>query len=96
VEVVSTNSPSNVAKLVSAERHRIARDLHDSVAQSLIGIGLHLEWCQRHTDPDAPGYERLVASKELARAGRPIGMVPEGTLLHLSCRYGQVTGMERP
>jgi signal transduction histidine kinase len=56
-------------ELVSAERHRIARDLHDSVAQSLVGIGMHLEWCQRHTDPDAPGYDRLVASKELARAG---------------------------
>jgi signal transduction histidine kinase len=57
------------AELVSAERHRIARDLHDSVAQALVGIGMHLEWCQRHTEPDAPGYDRLVASKELARAG---------------------------
>ena len=70
VEVVPANSPSNVAEfLVAAERHRIARDLHDSVAQALVGIGMHLEWCQRHTDPDAPGYDRLVASKELARAG---------------------------
>jgi signal transduction histidine kinase len=57
------------AELVSAERHRIARDLHDSVAQSLVGIGMHLEWCHRHLDPDSPAYERLVASKELARAG---------------------------
>src|ERR1700761_3918900 len=57
------------AELVNAERHRIARDLHDSVAQCLVGIGMHLEWCHRHLDPDAPAYERLVASKELARAG---------------------------
>jgi signal transduction histidine kinase len=57
------------AELVSAERHRIARDLHDSVAQCLVGIGMHLEWCQRHLDPSSPAYERLVASKELARAG---------------------------
>jgi len=57
------------AELVSAERHRIARDLHDSVAQCLVGIGMHLEWCHRHLDPDSPAYERLVASKELARAG---------------------------
>jgi signal transduction histidine kinase len=57
------------AELVNAERHRIARDLHDSVAQSLVGIGMHLEWCQRHLDPGSPAYERLVASKELARAG---------------------------
>ena len=57
------------AELVSAERHRIARDLHDSVAQCLVAIGMHLEWCHRHLDPDSPAYERLVASKELARAG---------------------------
>jgi len=57
------------AELVNAERHRIARDLHDSVAQCLVGIGMHLEWSHRHLDPSSPAYERLVASKELARAG---------------------------
>jgi signal transduction histidine kinase len=57
------------AELVNAERHRIARDLHDSVAQCLVGIGMHLEWCHRHLDPGSPAYDRLVASKELARAG---------------------------
>jgi signal transduction histidine kinase len=57
------------AEVLSAERHRIARDLHDGVAQCLVGIGMHLEWCRRHTDPDAPEYDRLVASRELARAG---------------------------
>jgi signal transduction histidine kinase len=57
------------AELVNAERHRIARDLHDSVAQCLVGIGMHLEWCHRHMDPGSPAYERLIASKELARAG---------------------------
>ena len=57
------------AEALSAERHRIARDLHDGVAQCLVGIGMHLEWCRRNTDPDTPEYDRLVASKELARAG---------------------------
>jgi signal transduction histidine kinase len=57
------------AELVSAERHRIGRDLHDGVAQCLVGIGMHLEWCHRHVDPASPAYGRLVASKELARAG---------------------------
>lgn len=57
------------AEALSAERHRIARDLHDGVAQCLVGIGMHLEWCHRHLDPSSPAYERLVASKELARAG---------------------------
>jgi len=74
------------AEMVSAERHRIARDLHDSVAQSLVGIGMHLEWCQRHTDPDAPGYDRLVASKELARAG--LGWVRSAV--------DELSGLEQP
>ena len=60
---------SRQAELVSAERHRIGRDLHDGVAQCLVGIGMHLEWCHRHLDPASPAYGRLVASKELARAG---------------------------
>jgi signal transduction histidine kinase len=57
------------AELVSAERHRIARDLHDGVAQCLVGIGMHLEWCHRHLDAASPVYQRVVAGKELARAG---------------------------
>jgi signal transduction histidine kinase len=56
------------AELVSAERHRIARDLHDGVAQCLVGIGMHLEWCHRHQDPASAVYGRLVTSKELARS----------------------------
>ncbi len=56
-------------ELVSAERHRIARDLHDGVAQCLAGIGMHLEWCHRHLDTASPAHGRVVASKELARAG---------------------------
>jgi signal transduction histidine kinase len=74
------------AELVSAERHRIARDLHDSVAQCLVGIGMNLEWCRRHMDPDAPGYERLVASRELARAG--LGWVRSAV--------GELSGLEQP
>ena len=75
------------AELVNAERHRIARDLHDSVAQCLVGIGMHLEWCHRHLDPGSPAYERLVASKELARAG--LGLGPLG-------RRGELSGLEQP
>ena len=56
------------AELVSAERHRIARDLHDGVAQYLVGIGMHLEWCHRHLEPATAVYGRVVASKELARS----------------------------
>ena len=74
------------AELVSAERHRIARDLHDSVAQCLVGIGMHLEWCHRHMDPDSPAYERLLASKELARAG--LGWVRSAV--------AELSGLEHP
>lgn len=56
------------AELVSAERHRIARDLHDGVAQCLVGIGMHLEWCHRRVDAASPAYGRLAATKELARS----------------------------
>ncbi len=56
------------AELLSAERHRIARDLHDGVAQCLVGIGMHLEWCQRHQDRRLPGYDRVAASKDLCRS----------------------------
>jgi len=56
------------AELVNTERHRIARDLHDGVAQCLVGIGMHLEWCHRHLEAATPVYGRVVASKELARS----------------------------
>jgi signal transduction histidine kinase len=74
------------AELVNAERHRIARDLHDSVAQCLVGIGMHLEWCYRHTDPGSPAYDRLAAGKELARAG--LGWVRSAV--------AELSGLEHP
>lgn len=74
------------AELVSAERHRIARDLHDSVAQCLVGIGMHLEWCHRHVDPGSPAYDRLLAGKELARTG--LGWVRSAV--------AELSGLEHP
>ncbi len=62
-------APARQAELVSAERHRIARDLLDGAAQCLVGIGMHLDWCHRHLDAASPAHGRVVASKELARAG---------------------------
>jgi signal transduction histidine kinase len=74
------------AEALSAERHRIARDLHDGVAQCLVGIGMHLEWCHRHLDPASPAYDRLVASKELARVG--LGWVRSAV--------AELSGLEHP
>lgn len=56
-------------QIISAERERIARELHDEVAQTLTSIGLNLQWCQKHLPPDSPLQDRLVCMKELARAG---------------------------
>lgn len=55
-------------QLISHERHRIARELHDSVAQHLISIGMNLEWCRQHEPNSSATYRRVAISKELARS----------------------------
>lgn len=55
-------------QLLSEERNRIARDLHDSVAQHLLTIGMDLEWCRRHESTSPPVLERVSAAQALARA----------------------------
>jgi signal transduction histidine kinase len=56
-------------QIISAERERIARELHDSVAQILTSIGINLEWCRQHLPPDSSLLERFVLLKGLARNG---------------------------
>lgn len=56
-------------QILSAERERIARELHDRVAQILSSIGLNLEWCRQHLPPDSLVQERIVCLKQLARNG---------------------------
>ena len=55
-------------QLISQERNRIARELHDSVAQHLLTIGMDLEWCRRHDSTSPPVLERVTAAKALARS----------------------------
>jgi len=55
-------------ELLSQERNRIARELHDSVAQHLLSIGMDLEWCRRHDSTSPPVLERVTAAKGLARS----------------------------
>jgi signal transduction histidine kinase len=74
------------AELVSTERHRIARELHDGVAQCLVGVGMHLEWCHRHQDPGTATYDRVVASKELCRSA----------LEHIRAAVLELSQLERP
>jgi signal transduction histidine kinase len=54
-------------QLLGQERNRIARELHDGVAQHLLSIGMMLEWCRKQ-EPAEPVLERLVSSKQLARS----------------------------
>jgi signal transduction histidine kinase len=56
-------------QIISGERERIARELHDDVAQILAGIGLNVEWCRQQLPPDSVVQERLSCLKELARDG---------------------------
>ncbi len=46
------------------ERHRIARELHDSVTQAVLSAGMQIEVC-RSDIPDAERSERLDLAKEL-------------------------------
>ena len=55
-------------QLLSEERSRIARELHDSVAQHLLTIGMNLEWCRRHESTSALVLERVLAAQALARS----------------------------
>ncbi|MBV9604031.1 MAG: hypothetical protein JO027_02925 [Solirubrobacterales bacterium] len=55
-------------QLLSEERNRIARELHDSVAQHLLTIGMNLEWCRRHESTSSAVLERVTAAQALARS----------------------------
>lgn len=48
------------------ERHRIARELHDSVTQAVLSAGMQIEVC-RSDIPDTERGERLDLAKELTR-----------------------------
>jgi signal transduction histidine kinase len=55
-------------QLLEQERNRIARELHDTVAQHLLSIGMTLEWCRQQEAASSAILERLLTAKELARS----------------------------
>lgn len=53
-------------ELLATDRHRIARDLHDSVAQHVLSMGMQVETCRvSSTEPEV--VEQLAGIKSLAR-----------------------------
>lgn len=54
-------------QVLAEERQRIARDLHDSVAQHVLSMGMQVEWC-RTTSEQPAVVERLGEVKALARS----------------------------
>lgn len=61
-------------QLLDCERHRIARELHDSVAQCVLSAGMHIEVCRSEVDTRADDQdgsslvERLDVAKDLTRS----------------------------
>ncbi|GAA3688363.1 MadS family sensor histidine kinase [Gordonia hankookensis] len=53
-------------RLVSEERERIARELHDSVTQSVLSAGMQIEVCRMESD--AASADRLEVAGRLTRA----------------------------
>lgn len=54
-------------QVLGEERQRIARELHDSVAQHVLSMGMQVEWC-RTTSQQPDVVARLGEVKELARS----------------------------
>ncbi len=94
-------------QLLAEDRQRIARDLHDSVAQQVLSMGMQVEWC-RTTSSEPVVVARLTEVKAMARAtvegirsaifelsssDELQGGGLEAALRHLASQYG-VHGLE--
>lgn len=75
-ELLATQRELDAAQrhqLLDCERHRIARELHDSVAQCVLSAGMHIEVCRSEVDAKAEQddhalVERLDVAKDLTRS----------------------------
>jgi signal transduction histidine kinase len=59
-------------QILDSERHRIARELHDSVTQCVLSAGMQIEVCRSELDTDRPAAgeigQRLDVAKHLTRS----------------------------
>ena len=58
-----------VIRAQEEERKRLARDLHDGLAQSLVGIGINLELAERHVEADPVRRPEALALLDRIREG---------------------------
>jgi signal transduction histidine kinase len=56
------SSRARLALATAAERHRLARDLHDGAQQQIIAVGMRLRSVQRALDPGQHAYDDLEAA----------------------------------
>ena len=56
------SSRARLALSAAAERHRLARDLHDGAQQQIIAVGMRLRSVQRQLDPALPAHADLDAA----------------------------------
>ncbi len=56
------SSRARLALATAAERHRLARDLHDGAQQQIIAVGMRLRSVQRALDPAQRAYDDLEAA----------------------------------
>lgn len=69
-ELTETRTRLTIAEqhaTIEVERRRIARELHDAVAQHLLSAGMTIEWCRAEVEGDRELHERLSHAKGLTR-----------------------------
>ncbi|MGH3341349.1 MAG: sensor histidine kinase [Carbonactinosporaceae bacterium] len=95
----SAPQAAEAQQLVATERDRIARELHDSVAQQVLSIGMHVEWCRRRVANlgDSALDQQLEATKEMARAtaGHIREAIFDLSLAGTSQSDGLITALQR-
>jgi signal transduction histidine kinase len=76
-ELLATQRELDAAQrhqLLDGERHRIARELHDSVAQCVLSAGMQIEMCRSEVGSQSPNgagrefNQRLDVAKDLTRS----------------------------
>ncbi|KWX05444.1 hypothetical protein TH66_02250 [Carbonactinospora thermoautotrophica] len=54
-------------EVIDHERRRLARELHDSVAQHILSAGMAIEWCRAEVAQGSPVRDQLEHAKQLTR-----------------------------